>query len=150
MRPGGRMFSALLATGLLAAACGSMTGTRATTGAAPKLPGAAVSVQSEFGGNETFCADGPLIGTIGYDTSAGGARLDVGVGGLPPSSTVEVNWLNNPIRGYVIGDFATNSAGHSVALSTRMFRPGESRGYQIQLSSPNAQGTVLGILRPCG
>ena len=114
------------------------------------MPGATVSVQSEFGGKETFCARSPLTGSITYEVVTGDAHLSLGVGGLPASSTVLVNWLNNPIRGYVIGRFATNSAGDSLGSSARLYRPGETRGYEIQLSSSDAQGTVFGVLRPCG
>ena len=109
-----------------------------------------MSVQTEFAGNETFCAASPLTGTIRYEVSRGEARLQLGVGGLPASSTVLVNWLNNSIRGYVVGEFSTDSAGSSLNSSARLYRPGETRGYEIQLTSSDAQGTVLGVLRPCG
>ena len=140
----------LLIVGVGAAACGSGTGTPVTTRANPGLPGATVAVQTEFAGNETFCASSPLTGTISYEVSDGEARLRLGVGGLPASRTVLVNWLNNSIRGYVIAEFATDSAGFSVNSSTRLYRPGEIRGYQIQLTSLDARDTVLGVLRPCG
>ena len=146
----GRMCSVILVTGVFTAACGSGTGTPATTGAAPRLPGATVSVQTEFAGHETFCAGSPLTGTIRYEVSRGEARLQLGVGGLPASSTVLVNWLNNSIRGYVVGEFSTDWAGSSLNSSARLYRPGETRGYEIQLTSSDAQGTVFGVLRPCG
>jgi len=109
-----------------------------------------VSVQTEFGGNETFCAGGPLTGTMRYEVSHGEARLQLDVGGLPASSTVVVNWLNDSVRGYVVGAFSTDSAGSSSTSSARLYRPGETRGSEIQLTSSDAQGTVLGLLRPCG
>jgi len=109
-----------------------------------------VSVQTEFAGDETFCAGSPLTGTIRYEVSHGEARLQLGVGGLPASTTVLVNWLNNSIRGYVVGEFSTDSAGSPLKSSARLYRPGETRGYEIQLTSSDAQGTVLGVLRPCG
>jgi hypothetical protein len=140
----------LLLLGVFAAACGAGSGSHAITGTASGLPGATVSVKSEFAGSETFCASKPLSGTITYEVAAGEARMALGVGGLPASSTVLINWLNNPIRGYVIGVFRTNSAGLSVTSSTRLYRPGETRGHEIRLTSSDAQGTVLGVLRPCG
>jgi hypothetical protein len=146
----GRMCSVLFVAGLFTAACGSGTGTPATTGAAPRLPGATVSVQTEFAGNETFCAGSPLTGTIRYEVSQGEARLQLGVGGLPRSSTVVINWINNSIRGYVVGEFSSDPAGSSMNSSARLYRPGETRGHEIQLTSSDAQGTVLGVLRSCG
>jgi len=140
----------LLAVAVATAACGSGSGTPVTTGARSGLPGATVAVQTEFAGNETFCASSPLSGTISYEVADGAARLRLGVGGLPASRTVVVNWLNNSIRGYVIGEFASDPAGFSVNSSARLFRPGEARGYQIQLTSSDAPDTVLGVLRPCG
>ena len=148
--PGGRIYSTLLVLGILAAACGSGPETGSGTGAAPRLPGASVSVQTGFAGDETFCSSEPLTGTIRYTVSTGEARLRLGVGGLPASSTVLVNWLNNSIRGYVIGEFATDSAGSSVGSSSRLYRPGETRGYEILLSTSDSLATVLGVLRPCG
>jgi hypothetical protein len=142
------MYPTLVALGVLATACGSGAGS--STEAAPRLPGASVSVQSGFAGNETFCSIEPLTGTIHYTVSTGEARLRLGVGGLPASTTVLVNWLNNSIRGYVIGEFATNSAGYSVNSTSRLYRPGETRGYEIQLSSSDSEATVIGVLRPCG
>jgi len=109
-----------------------------------------VSVQSGFAEDETFCAVRPLTGTIRYEVSHGEARLQLGVGALPASTTEVVNWLNNSIRGYVVGEFSTDSDGTSLKSSARLYRPGETHGYEIQLSSSDAQGTVLGVLRPCG
>ena len=146
----GRMCPALLVAGAFMAACGSGTGTPAATGTVPRLPGATVSVQAEFAGNETFCAGSPWTGTIRYVVSHHEARLQLGVGGLPASTTVVVNWLNNSVRGYVIGTFSTDSTGSSSKSSVRFYRPGETRGQEIQLTSSDAPGTVLGVLRPCG
>ena len=146
----GRMCSVPIIAGAFTVACGSGTGTPAATGAAPRLPGATVSVQTEFAGNETFCADSPLAGAVRYEVSHGEARLQLGVGGLPASTSVLVNWLNNSIRGYVVGGFSTDSAGSSLKSTSRLFRPGETRGYEILLTSSDAQATVLGVLRPCG
>ena len=140
----------LLVAGVATAACGSGTGAPVTTGARPGLPGATVAVQTEFAGNETLCASSPLTGTISYAVADGEARLRLGVGGLPASRTVVVNWLNNSIRGYVIAEFAADAAGFSVNSSARLFRPGETRGYEIRLTSSDAPDTVLGVLRPCG
>jgi len=145
----GRMCSILIVAGVFTAACGSGTGTPTTTREAPRLPGATVSVQTEFAGNETFCAGSPLMGTIRYKVSHGKAQLQLGVDGLPASSTVVVNWLNNSTRGYAIGEFSTDSAGSSLNSSAHLYRPGETRGYEIQLASSDAMGTVLRVLRPC-
>lgn len=149
MSTGGRVLLALLAVGTVAGACGFSGGSSATTSTAPPLPGATVTVQGEFAGNETFCADQPLAGTINYEVSGGQVRLKLDVQGLPAKSTVIVNWLNNSIRGYVIGEFVSNPAGDSVPTSLRIYRPGETHGYEVQLASSDAQGAVLGVLRPC-
>ena len=146
---GGRKCWLLLVVGLATAACGSGTGTPVTTDVPSGLPGPTVAVQTGFAGNETFCASSPLTGTIHYAVADGAARLRLAVGGLPASGTVVVNWLNNPIRGYVIGEFAADPGGFSVNSSARLFRPGETRGYQLQLTSSDAPDTVLGELRPC-
>lgn len=146
----GRMSSVLIVVGVFTAACGSGTGAATTTGEAPRLPGATVSVQPGFAGNETFCAGSPLMGTIRYKVAHGDVQLQLGVDGLPAVSTVVVNWLNNPTRGYAIGAFSTDSAGSSLNSSAHLYRPGETRGYEIQLASSDAMGTVLGVMRPCG
>jgi hypothetical protein len=146
----GRLCTALLAAGAFLAACGSGSGTPAATGAVPRLPGATVSVQAEFAGNETFCAGSPLTGTIRYVVSHHEARLEIGVGGLPASTTVVVDWLNNSVRGYVVGTCSTDPTGSPLASTVRFYRPGETRGQEIQLTSSDAAATVLGVLRPCG
>ena len=107
-------------------------------------------VHGGFDRNESFCADPPLSGSITYDVSGGQVRLTPEVRGLPARSTVVVNWLNNSIRGYVIGEFVSDAAGDSVPTSMRLYRPGETHGAGIQLASSDARGTVLGALRPCG
>jgi hypothetical protein len=135
--------------GILAAACGSGPGSGSAARPTPGRPGASVPVQTGYTGSETFCSSEPLTGTIRYAVSMGDARLSLRVGGLPVSSTVVVNWLNNSTRGYAIGAFATNSVGFSVPSSSRLYRPGESRGYEIRLSSSDLAATVLGVLLPC-
>ena len=104
MSTGGRTLLALLAVATVTGACGSSDGSSTATSRTPRVPGAAVAVDGGFDGNETFCADQPLAGTIGYQVSDGRARLEIDVEGLPATSTVVVNWLNSSVRGYAIGD----------------------------------------------
>ncbi|MGO8870079.1 MAG: neocarzinostatin apoprotein domain-containing protein [Acidimicrobiales bacterium] len=106
-------------------------------------------VESGFGGQEYFCAQPPLTGDTEYDGTSGQATMHLAVGGLPPTSWVALDWVNNPVRGYTIGSFTTDATGRSVQTSLTLVRPGEVRGYQLVLTAAGGAQT-LGILWPCG
>jgi hypothetical protein len=107
-------------------------------------------VQTGFGGLEYFCAQQPLTGTIRYDSTSGEVSMDLAVHGLPSKMFVVINWLNNTVRGYVIGNFTTDGDGASVPTSLHLVRPGEERGYQILLTKAAVEPKTLGVLWPCG
>ncbi len=109
-----------------------------------------IPVQSGFGQDQDFCAQRPLHGTIEYRASKGNATMDVMVEGLPPKSLVIVDWANNTVRGYEVGVIATDTGGLSIPSSLHLFRPGETRGYKIVLTTTGADATTLGTLWPCG
>ena len=102
-----------------------------------------------FGGNEQFCAQSPLSGTIIYSASRGMVTMDVHVGGLPSTTQVAVNWANGTGRAYVVARVDTDGIGSSVPSSVRLFRLGEVRGARIILTPSDPQAAVLGILTPC-
>ena len=107
-------------------------------------------VQSGFGQDEDFCAQRPLDGTIKYRASNGNVTMDVEVKGLPRKSLVVIDWANNTVRGYQVGSIATDTNGASIPSSLNLFRPGETRGYKIVLTTTANDATTLGILWPCG
>ncbi len=150
--------ASLLAVGLLAAtSCSSNRTTPSVSSTSPRAASTAdsatttpaVAVQSGFGGAERFCAQPPLSGTISYDGTSGYVRIALAVGGLPAGDDILLNWLNNTVRGYAIAAFRTDRAGNSVQSSLRVFRPGETRGYQILLAKAELGGAALGRLDPC-
>lgn len=159
------MAASLLAVGLLtfgllaATSCSSNRMTSSAPSTSPTAAGAssssttattpAVGVQSGFGGRERFCAQPPLTGTISYDGTGGSVQIALAVGGLPADGDVLLNWLNNTVRGYAIAAFRTDRTGKSVQSSLRVFRPGETRGYQILLAKAQLGGASLGYLDPC-
>ena len=146
-----RLYSllALAAFALVLVGCGQSATTSTTSTAAQHL-GPTTPVQTGYGGQEYFCAQQPLRGEIHYDGVSGNVSMNVTVDGLPPNTFVSVNWLNNTVRGYVIGSFATGHAGGSIPTSLRLFRPGETRGYQILLTTAATIPVNLGVLWPCG
>ncbi len=108
-----------------------------------------VPVETDFGGLEYFCARQPLTGTIRYDSTSGEVSMDLAVHGLPSRTFVAINWLNNTVRGYVIGNFTTDNDGTSVPTSLHLVRGGEQRGYQILLTTAAITPKTLGVLWPC-
>jgi len=109
-----------------------------------------VSLQGSYGRDETFCATGPERGRISYRVASDDATVGVSLAGLPASTTVSVDWLNDLVRGYTIGTFTTDTTGSSVPGTMHLFRPGETHGYEILLTSSDPQATAIGSLRPCG
>ena len=76
---------------------------------------APIPVQAGFGSNETFCAQPPLKGAISYQVKSGRATLGVGLEGLPRRTLVGIDWANNTVRGYLVGDLRTDSRCASLA-----------------------------------
>ncbi len=58
-----------------------------------------------------------------------------------------LDWINNPVRGYLVGAFTTNPTGSYVGIA-RAFRPGEVRAIAIRFERSNGSG-LRGIGRPC-
>jgi hypothetical protein len=140
----------LAAVALLVTSCGSGgTAKSAPSSTEVRVP-ATTPVNTGFGGPEYFCAQPPLNGTIAYFGTSGDVSIRVAVRGLPSERFVVLNWLNNTVRGYVIGSFSTDARGTSIPSSLRLFRPGEERGYQILLTTAAGEPTSLGVLWPCG
>jgi len=147
-----------ITAGLTLAACSTLTvscggGTpRSPISSSTTMPEAHIStpVQSGFGQDEDFCAQLPLHGTIEYRASEGNATMEVEVKGLPPKSLVVIDWVNNTVRGYEVGSIATDGTGTSNPSSLNLFRPAETRGYKIVLTTTAVDATILGTLWPCG
>jgi hypothetical protein len=76
--------------------------------------------------------------------------MRVTVKGLPPQSLVAIDWANNTVRGYEIGNIRTDADGASIPTSLNLFRSGETRGYKVVLTTEAIDSTVLGTLWPCG
>ena len=135
---------------LVATGCG---GSRAVEHPVPSLglpPDMTTPVQAGFSGAETFCTRPPLSGTIHYASSSGEVSMDLQVHGLPARTSVVINWLNDTVRGYVIGTFTTDGGGASIPASLHLFRPGEERGYKVILTTAAIDPRTLGVLVPCG
>lgn len=145
-----RWAAVVVAAAMGMAGCGARRAAPVGSGSRIILPSqATVSLQGYYDGNETSCADKPLVTRIRYAVASGYASLVVGVRGLPPSIVVLVNWLNNRERGYAVGTFTTDAAGGSVPMTMHLIRPGETHGIEILLTSSDSQSTLLGALRPC-
>ena len=108
-----------------------------------------VPVQSGYEGNENFCAQQPLNGTLAYRVSSGRASIRVALRGLPKRVLVGIDWSNNAARGYLIGTIRSDGHGGSIPGSEKLFRPPESRGYKVILTWPTNKKT-LGTMWPCG
>jgi hypothetical protein len=146
-----------ITAGLTLAACSTLTvscggGTTRLSSSSSTMPKTHIStpVQSGFGQDEDFCAQRPLHGTIEYRASKGNVTMEAEVKGLPPKSLVAIDWANNTVRGYEVGSIATNTNGTSIPSSLNLFRPGETRGYKIVLTTTAIDATTLGTLWPCG
>ena len=117
--------------------------------AAKEIAGqSSVPVQSGYGSNQTFCAPQPLSGTISYSVSSGRTSIRAVIHQLPKSALVGINWANNAVRGYVIGTLRSDKRGDSIPGSERLFRPAESRGYNVILTWPS-NIHVVATMWPC-
>ena len=118
---------------------------------APKVTGTAgqgsLKLQSGYGGKQIFCAPQPLSGTVTYRVSSGHASIRAVIRHLPKGALVGINWANNDVRGYLIGTLRSDKRGDSIPGSERLFRPAESRGYNLVLTWPNT--TTLATMWPC-
>ena len=100
-----------------------------------------------YRGGETFCLRAPLSGTARYFVHAGRASFTLDIHGLPPTTGVGVDWINNPVRGYLVGAFTTDAAGGYVGAA-QTFRPGEVRAVAIKFQRSDGTG-LPGIGKPC-
>jgi hypothetical protein len=107
-----------------------------------------VPVQSGYGSNQVLCAPQPLSGTISYRVSSGRASIRAVIHQLPKSALVGINWANNAVRSYVIGTLRSDQRGDSIPGSERLFRPAESRGYNVILTWPS-NIHVVATMWPC-
>ena len=118
---------------------------------APKVTGTAgqgsLKLQSGYGGKQIFCAPQPLSGTVTYRVSSGRPSIRAVIRHLPKGALVGINWANNDVRGYLIGTLRSDKRGDSIPGSERLFRPAESRGYNLVLTWPNT--TPLATMWPC-
>jgi hypothetical protein len=112
-------------------------------------PGIAYASRSAhvYRGAETFCMRSPLSGTARYSIHAGRARFLMDIHGLPPKASVGLDWINNAVRGYMVGAFTTNAAGSYMGTADT-FRPGEVRAVAIRFERANGIG-LPGIGEPC-
>jgi len=100
-----------------------------------------------YRGTETFCLRSPLSGTARYSVRAGRASFALDIQGFPPKTDVGLDWINNPVRGYLVGAFTTDAAGSYVGTA-QTFRPGEVRGIAIKFQRSDGTG-LPGIGKPC-
>lgn len=158
----------LLAAGIAAlvlTACTSGTGSAAIPGPAdrsessgsepglsaraPYRPGVVYVSRSAhvFRGAETFCLRSPLSGTARYSVQAGRASFVLDIRGFRPKTGIGLDWINSPVRGYMVGAFTTDAAGGYTGTA-RMFRAGEVRAIAIKFERPDGTG-LPGIGTPC-
>jgi hypothetical protein len=123
---------------------------RGSSGAQPSpharasyLPGVVYASRSAhvYRSGETFCLRSPLSGTARYSVHAGRARIILDVRGFPPKTGVGLDWINNPVRGYLV-------AAGSYAGTALTFRPGEVRGIAIKFERSDG-ADLPGIGKPC-
>ena len=98
-------------------------------------------------GTETFCLRSPLSGTARYSVSAGRANLTLDIRGLPFKTSVGLDWINNPVRGSLVGAFTTGASGTYDGVAD-MFRAGEVRAIAIKFQRSDGTG-LPGIGKPC-
>ena len=100
-----------------------------------------------YRGTETFCLHSPLSGTARYSVHGGRVSFTLDIRGLPSKTSVGLDWINNPARGYVVGAFTTGASGSYDGMAN-IFRAGEVRAIAIKFQ--RSDGTALpGIGKPC-
>jgi hypothetical protein len=72
-----------------------------------------------YRGTETFCLRSPLSGTARYSFHAGRASFTLDIHGFPAKTGVGLDWINNPVRGDLVGTFSTDASGSYVAPPKR-------------------------------
>ena len=100
-----------------------------------------------YRGTETFCLRSPLSGTAQYSVDGGKVSFTLDMRGLPPKTSVGLDWINNPVRGYLVGAFTTGASGSFDGVA-QMFRVGEVRAIAIKFQRPDGAG-LPGIGKPC-
>ena len=100
-----------------------------------------------YRGTERFCLRSPLSGTARYSIHAGRASFTLDIRGFPPKTGAGLDWINNPVRGYLVGAFTTDASGSYIGAA-RTFRPGEVRATAIKFERPDGTG-LPGIGKPC-
>ena len=100
-----------------------------------------------YRGTETFCLSSPLSGTARYSVRGGRASLTLDIRGLPSKTSVGLDWINNPVRGYLVGAFTTGASGGYDGVAD-MFRAGEVRAVAIRFQRSDGTG-LPGIGKPC-
>jgi hypothetical protein len=100
-----------------------------------------------YRGTETFCLRAPLSGTARYSVHAGRASFTLDIHGFPPKTGVGLDWINNAVRGYLVGAFTTNAAGGYIGTA-QTFRPGEVRAAAIRFERSDGTG-LPGIGKAC-
>jgi hypothetical protein len=76
-----------------------------------------------------------LSGTVRYSVHGGRASFIIDIHGLPPKTSIGLDWINNAVRGYLVGAFTTSAAG-SYMGTAETFRPGGVRAVAISLNAP--------------
>jgi hypothetical protein len=100
-----------------------------------------------YRGTETFCLRSPLSGTARYSFHAGRASFTLDIHGFPAKTGVGLDWINNPVRGDLVGTFSTDASGSYVGAA-QTFRPGEVRAVAVKFERSDGSG-LPGIGKPC-
>jgi hypothetical protein len=101
-----------------------------------------------FAGDETFCGHGGATGRARYVVADGHITLVLALSGLPAQTELGIDWVNNPVRAYLVGTVETDQHGQTIAGSVDLFRGGEVRGTSLLLTT-HQDGTVVARLTPC-
>ena len=100
-----------------------------------------------YRGSETFCLRPPLSGTAKYAVHAGIPSFALDIHGFPPKTGIGLDWINNLVRGYMVGAFTTHASGSYIGAA-RMFRLGEVRAITIKFERKDGTG-LPGKGKPC-
>lgn len=135
-------------TGYSSAAPPRPAGSTASSSRSTRPAAAYVSRRAHvYRGTEHFCLQAPLSGTARYSVRAGKVSFTLDIHGLPPNTGVGLDWINNPVRGYLVGAFTTGAAGSYDGVA-QTFRAGEVRAIAIKFQRSDGTG-LPGIGKPC-
>jgi hypothetical protein len=126
------------------------SGSQSTLGAHASYRPATASVSRAahvYRDTETFCLHSPLSGTARYSVYGGRVAFTLDIRGLPSKTSVGLDWINNPARGYLVGAFTTGASGSYDGMAD-IFRAGEVRAIAIKFQRSDGTG-LPGIGRPC-